>query len=120
MKKTVKKNVKETTFEGLLITKTGSDNLKHIDFECVEDVEVKGFVGRFKVQGMHDGNLYMEELPKRVRNKPLYRLDNSSLSLTKNGFYYFVFRMAESEASVLPQQLVSEARQMARIVKRDI
>ena len=113
MKKTVKKNVKETTFEGLLITKTGSDNLKHIDFECVEDVEVKGFVGRFKVQGMHDGNLYLEQLPRRIRNKPKYRQDHSSVSIGRNGMGYFVMVVDEAELDAFPQILVREANEAA-------
>ena len=47
--------------------------LRTLDFECCEDVAAEAFNGRFKVQGMRDGNVYMSELPKRPKNKPLFR-----------------------------------------------
>ena len=55
--------------------------LHTLDFECCEDVETEPFRGVFSVQCMRDGNVYMTEQKKRQRNKPIFRDDNSSLSL---------------------------------------
>ena len=94
------------------------NNLYQADFQCCEDVKIESFIGRFKVQGMHNGDVYMQELPKRSRNKPLFRLDNSSLSLGRDGRYYFNFRLPESELKALPELLMKDAREAAgKVIK---
>ena len=113
------KNLREVTLDGMMTVGKSSNNLRMLDFECCEDVEMETFIGRFKVQGMHDGNLYMEELPKRVRNKPLFRLDNSSLTLGRNGWFYFGLRMPESEVEALPEVLIRESRQMSMKLRKE-
>jgi len=95
-----------------------SNNLYHADFQCCEDVEIEAFIGRFKVQGMHNGDVYMQQLPKRFRNKPLFKLDNSSFSLGRDGRYYFNFRLPESELRELPELLMKDAREAAGKVIR--
>ena len=113
-----KKNQREVTLDGMMTIGKSANNLYQADFECCEDVEIEAFIGRFKVQGMHNGDMYMQELPKRVKNKPLFRLDNSSFSLGRNGQYYFNFRLAESELEALPALLMKEAREaVKKIVK---
>ena len=113
-----KKNQREVTLDGMMTIGKSSNNLYHADFQCCEDVEIESFVGRFKVQGMHDGNVYMEELPKRVRNKPLFRLDNSSFSLGHDGWYYYLFRLPESELKALPELLMKDVREaVAKIIR---
>ena len=91
-----------------------------LDFECCEDVAAEDFSGRFKVQGMRDGNVYMSELPKRHKNKPLFREDNCSLSHGRNGRYYFVFSLDEDEVRLLPQKLMEQASAIARKVIREL
>lgn len=108
-----KKNHREVTLDGMLTIGKSGNNLRQADFQCCEDVEIEAFVGRFKVQGMHNGDVYMHELPKQSRNKPLFRLDNSSFSLGRNGQYYFNFRLPESELSALPKLLMKDAREAA-------
>ena len=113
-----KKNQREVTLDGMMTIGKSANNLYLADFECCEDVETEAFIGRFKVQGMHNGDMYMQELPKRVKNKPLFRLDNSSFSLGRNGQYYFNFRLAESELEALPALLMKDAREaVEKIVK---
>ena len=99
--------------EGLMVLGKLTTELRTLDFECCEDMEMEPFEGIFKVQGMRDGNLYMTEKPKRIRNKALFRDDNSSLSLGQNGRYYFVFSMSEERVLELPQQLVRQAKAIA-------
>ena len=109
-----KKGVQEqVTMDGLMTVGKLEDGRRRADFQCCEEVELEKFVGRFKVQGMHDGNLYMVEYPKRLRNKPMFRQDNSSLSLGRNGVYYFVFTLPEGQLAELPEKLVRQANEAA-------
>ena len=118
MKKTIKKNQREVTLDGMMTIGKYEDGLRKADFECCEDVEVEAFVGRFKVQGMRDGNVYMEELPKRVKNKPLFRLDNSTFTLGSDGMYYYIFRLSESEVKALPELLMKDVREaVAKVIR---
>ena len=105
--------MKQLTLDGLMTIGVMEDGRHSADFQCCEDVEMEKFIGRFKVQAMHDGNLYMEEYPKRIRNHPLFRQDNSSLSLGRNGMYYFVFWLPEAEVRALPEKLVRQANEAA-------
>ena len=113
-----KKNQREVTLDGMMTIGKSANNLYQADFECCEDVEVEAFIGRFKVQGMRDGNVYMEELPKRVKNKPLFRLDNSTFTLGTDGLYYYIFRLSESELKALPELLMKDVREaVAKIIR---
>ena len=94
--------------------------MRTADFQCCEDVRLEPFTGVFKVQRMSDGNVYMEERPRRVRNEAIFRDDNCSLSLGRNGRYYFVFSMPEQLVDELPMQLVRQAGEIARKVMKEI
>ena len=95
-------------------------NLHVIDFVCCEDVQMEAFTGKCKVELMRDGNVYISELPKHVRNKPLFREDNSSLSRGRNGRYYFVFMLDEDEVGQLPQKLMDQASAIASKMLRKL
>jgi hypothetical protein len=121
MKTVIKKNSKrEVTLEGMMTFGMLENGLRIADFECCEDVEMETFITKCKVQGMRDGNVYMTELPKRYRNKPLFRDDNSSLSLGRDGKYYFVFTLPERLVAELPEQLVRQASAIAQKVIREL
>jgi hypothetical protein len=79
---------------------------------------MKPFSGTFKVQTMRDGNIYLTEQPRRPRNKALFREDNSSLSLGRDGRYYFCFSIDCSRAGELPKQLTLQASSIAQKVTR--
>lgn len=97
------------------------DNGLHTaDFLAYERVEMEAYAGQFKVQVMRGGDVYMTELPKRIRQKPLFRQDNSSLSLGRDGMYYYVFRLPQAEVDNLPAKLVKEAREAAAKVQATI
>lgn len=102
------------TLEGLMTFGMTQNGLHTMDFQCCEDVEAEPFKGDFHVQGMRDGNVYMQQKPKRVRNKPIFRDDNSSLSLGRNSRYYFVFSMPSQRADELPEELVRQACAIAK------
>lgn len=100
----------------------GQDNegLKIADFACAENVMLEPFRGRCFVQMMRDGNVYISELPKKKRNKPLFREDNSSLSKGRDGRYYFYFSLEEEQLQQLPVELVRQARAIALKVANEL
>ena len=71
-----------------------------------------------KVQAMRDGNVYVTELPKRIHSTPLFREDNSTLTLGRNGKYYFVFMLPQALVDELPDRLVQQALAIAQKVER--
>ena len=105
---------KSLTLDGFVTIQKTEDGLHTADFQCCEDVQMEPFKGDFKVQLMRDGNIYMDEKPKRKRNKPIFRQDHSSLSLGKNGIYYFTFRLPQEEVFRLAGTLVREADEVAK------
>ena len=56
----------------------------------------------------------------RVHNTPLFREDNSSLTLGRDGKYYFIFAMPAVLVDELPEQLVHQALAIAQKVERRI
>lgn len=115
MKKNVinRTNESEMTLNGMMTFGKCENGLHFADFECCEEVEMEPFVGDCKVQVMRDGNVYITERPKRIRNRALLRDDNSSLSLGQNGRFYFVFSLPATELDKLPAQLVRQASAIA-------
>ncbi len=94
------------------------DNVLHVaDFLCTEVVEMEPWTAVCKVQCMRDGNLYVTELPRRVRNKPIYREDNATFSQGQDKRWYFYFSMDEEELPRLPEELVRQAKAIARKVE---
>ena len=115
MKRRITKlNGKQVMVEGLMTYGLLDLGLRTLDFQCCEDVDAEPFKGEFKVQGMRDGNVYMEEMKRRVRNKPMFREDNSSLSLGNDHHFYYVMRLDEALLDELPLRLVSQAKAKAR------
>ena len=106
--------------DGLLTLGMMENGLRTADFMCCEDIEMEAFSGTFKVEGMRDGNVYMTQLPKRIKNKPIFRDDNSSLSLGRDGKYYFYFSLDEDQLEQLPEQLVRQASAIAQKVIREL
>ena len=96
------------------------NGLKMADFMCCEDVEMEAFSGTFKVEGMHDGNVYMTEKPKRRRNKAIFRDDNASLSQGQDKRWYFYFSLDEDQLEQLPEKLVKQASAIAQKVIREL
>ena len=112
--------VRQVMLDGILTVSQLENGLHAADFSCIEDVHMEPFVGRCKMQAMRDGNLYITQLPSRKRNKPLYREDNSSLSLGNDDRYYFNFSLTKADLDKLPQELVRQASAIARKVMMDI
>lgn len=118
IKKDIKKNI--TTLDGMMTFGKMDNGLNALDFSSFEAVELEPFTATCKVQAMRDGNVYITEKPKRVRNKPLFREDNSSLTLGRDGNYYFVFKLSEELVKELPDALVQQSLAIAQKVQRGI
>ena len=106
--------------DGLLTLGMLENGLRTADFMCCEDVEMDSFSGTFKVEGKRDGNVYMTEQPKRVRNKALFRDDNASLSQGQDKRWYFYFSLDEDQLEQLPDKLVRQASAIAQKVLREL
>ena len=120
MDKIIISTEKQETLEGLMNLGKLNNGLHTMDFISLEDTDMEAFIGNCKVQMMRDGNMYITELPKRERNKPIYRDDNSSLSLGRNGRYYFVFSLPEQLVDELPKELVRQASAIAQKVMKQL
>ena len=107
---------RQVTLDGLMTIGMLENGLKIADFMCCEDVEMEAFSGTFKVEGMHDGNVYMTQLPKRIRNKAIFRDDNASLSQGQDKRWYFCFSLDEDQLEQLPEKLVRQASAIAQKV----
>ena len=111
---------KQVSLDGLMTIGMLENGLKMADFMCCEDVEMEAFSGTFKVEGKHDGNVYMTEKPKRIKNKPIFREDDSSFSHGKDKKYYFFFSLDEDQLELLPEKLVRQASVIAQKVLREL
>ena len=106
--------------DGLMTFGTTDNGLHTLDFMCTECVEMEPFLANCRVQGMRDGNVYITERPKQKHNTPIFREDNSSLTLGRDGKYYFCFILPEAKADILPDPLVHQALTIAQKVERQI
>ena len=108
---------RELTVDGIMFFGQLNNGLHIADFQACEKARVEAFGGQCKVQVMRDGNVYITELPKRVRNKVLFREDNMSLSKGRDHKYYVYFSLPEEELGELPRKLVTQAINLADKVR---
>ena len=120
MEKIIITTEKQIMLDGLLTLGMLENGLKTADFMCCEDVEMQAFSGTFKVEVKRDGNVYMTEKPKRIRNRALFRDDNASLSQGQDKRWYFYFSLDEDQLEQLPEKLVRQAGAIARKVIREL
>lgn len=109
-----------TTLDGQMTFCQDENGLNLLDFVSHEDVAMQPFTAICKVQTMRDGNIYITEKKKRVRNRPIFREDHSSLTLGVDGLYYFNFRLPAWLADKLPEMLAHEALMIAQRVVNEI
>ena len=118
MKKTfTKKTHRNVDYEAIVSLEELKNGLRLADIVSCEDVDVEAFRGKCKVQILRDGHIIIHELPKRVKNKAIFRDDNSSFTLGRDGKYYFVFTMPQALVYELPTQLSCQALNIAEKVK---
>ena len=120
MKKIYISTERQVSLDGLMTFGMLEDGLITAGFMSCEDVEMEKFSGDFKVQGMRDGNVYMTQRPKRIRNKAIFRDDNASLSQGQDKRWYFYFSLDENQLEQLPEKLVHQASAIAQKVIREL
>ena len=120
MEKIIISTERQLSLDGLMTISMLENGLMTADFMCSEDVVMESFSGTFKVQGMRDGNLYLTQKPKRVRNKAIFRDDNSSLSQGQDKRWYFYFSLDENQLEQLPEKLVHQASAIAQKVRKSL
>ena len=120
MERIIISSERQVTLDGMMTISMLENGLKMADFMCCEDVEMEEFSGDFKVEGKRDGNLYMTQRPKRVRNKAIFRDDNASLSQGQDKRWYFYFSLDEDQLEQLPEKLVHQASTIAQKVIREL
>ena len=120
MEKIIITTEKQVTLDGMMTIGMLENGLRTADFMCCEDVELDAFSGTFKVEGKRDGNVYMTEKPKRIRNKAIFRDDNASLSQGQDKRWYFYFSLDEDQLEQLPDKLVRQAGAIAQKVLREL
>ena len=116
MEKIVISTERQVMLDGLMTLGMLENGLRTADFMCCEDVEMDAFSGTFKVEGKRDGNVYMTEQPKRIRNKAIFRDDNASLSQGQDKRWYFCFSLDEDQLEQLPEKLERQAIAIAQKV----
>ena len=85
--------------EGLMTFGMLETGQRTLDFECCEDVETEPFKGDFHVQGMRDGNVYMQQKPKRVRaqSELIRKAAHGRLSGTRDKAFQLTLKVFASE-----------------------
>ena len=111
---------KSVTLDGLMTLGQLDDGRHTADFACCEDVQLEQIKGTFSVQIQRDGNVYMTENKKRIRNSPIFREDNSSFSHGRNKRYYYVFSMEEDRIDELAVELVRQAKVIAQKISMEL
>ena len=71
MNKFIFSSERQVTLDGMMTFGKLETGLRTLDFMACEDVKAEPFKSIFHVQGMRDGNIYMQEQKKRVRNNAL-------------------------------------------------
>ena len=96
--------------EGLMTFGMLETGLRTLDFECCEDVEAEPFKGDFHVQGMRDGNVYMQQNPKRVRSNSLLirKAKHGRLSGTRDKAWQLTLKVFASEGIDWQKAFVEE------------
>ena len=106
------------TVEGMMTFGTIEGGLHIADFACCESVQLTPYIATCKVQAMRGGNVYITQKPKRIHNHPIFREDNSSLTLGRDGKYHFIFTLPQEQEAELPEKLVHQALAIAQKVER--
>ena len=120
MKKIIISSERQVMLDGLMTLGMLENGLRIADCQCCEDLLLDAFSGTFKVEGKRDGNVYMTEKPKRIRNKALFRDDNASLSQGQDKRWYFFFSLEEDQLEQLPDKLVRQASAIAPQAFREV
>lgn len=106
----IKVREKEITVDGMMSFNELENGQFGADFVCCEDVALEPFTGLCKVQAMRDGNVYITEKPKRVRNNSLLirKAAHGRLSGTRDNAFQLTLKVFASEGIDWQKAFVTE------------
>ena len=110
MKRLIISKERQVTLDGLMtFGKLGTGELT-LDFACCEDALIEPFSGNFKVQGMRDGNVYMQQNKKRIRNNLLLirKARHGRLSGTRDHAFQLTLKVFAAEGIDWQRAFVEE------------
>lgn len=111
----------QVMLDGSMIIAREANGLHTADFECCEiNVELEPFMGKCRVQCMRNGNVYVTELPKRKKSRPMKRLDHSSFTMGADRKFHFSFVMPFEGLIQLPEKLKEEAEIVANAIEGEL
>ena len=101
---------RQVTLDGLLTLGKLENGLRTMDFMCCENVMMDAFSGNFTVQGMRDGNVYMQERKKRIRNNALLirKARHGRVSGTRDHAYQLTLKVFATEGIDWQRAFVEE------------
>ena len=101
---------RQVMVEGLMTFGKLETGLRTLDFQCCEEIMAEPFKGNFHVQGMRDGNVYMQQNPKRVRSNSLLirKAKHGRLSGTRDKAWQLTLKVFASEGIDWQKAFVEE------------
>ena len=110
MKKIIISTERQVMLDGLLTLGKLENGLRTLDFMCCENAVMEPFKGNFHVQGMRDGNIYMTERKKRIRNDSLLirKARHGRLSGTRDHAFQLTLKIFASEGIDWQKAFVTE------------
>ena len=113
-KMTQKKNFQElrtVSVDGFMTYGEWENGQRFADFGSCEEVRMEPFCMNARVQVMRDGNMYVSQLPKRKRHKPVLKLPHGSLSFGEDGMDRFIFVLPSEQREEFVKLLGKEAQE---------
>jgi hypothetical protein len=110
MKKIFYSTERQVSLDGLMTYGKCDNGLRTMDFMCCEDAVMEPFKGSFYVQGMRDGNVYMQEHKKRIRNNALLirKARHGRVSGTRDNGWQLTLKVFASEGIDWQKAFVEE------------
>ena len=101
---------RQVMVEGLMTFGKLETGLRTLDFQCCEEIMAEPFKGNFHVPGMRDGNVYMQQNPKRVRSNSLLirKAKHGRLSGTRDKAWQLTLKVFASEGIDWQKAFVEE------------
>ena len=101
---------RQVTLEGMTNYGKLENGLHTMDFMCCEDAEMVPVSGIFRVQVMRDGNVYMQEHKKRIRNNALLirKARHGRVSGTRDNGWQLTLKVFASEGIDWQKAFVEE------------
>ncbi|MBR5396179.1 MAG: hypothetical protein IK144_13995 [Bacteroidaceae bacterium] len=120
MKKNNKNLVKrEITLDGMMSLGQLENGLRIGRFDCYDFVDMEPFTGNFKVQGMREGRLYLEEKKKRKHRSTDFRTPHAWVSLNcEDGIDRMGFFLPTEERKDFIPLLKKEMKQVIRFLEK--